>query len=67
MKQEKSVMHKQYNGANTPAEHLNDDLGKMLVNEMIFPYAAPQFDPRDTSGIGKKYDLRERYGSKGAT
>ena len=67
MKQEKAVIHRQYNGMNTPQEHLNDDLGMMLVNEMIFPYAAAQFDPRDTSRIGKKYDLRERYGSKGAT
>ena len=67
MKQEKAVIHRQYSGANTPPEHLNDDLGKMLINEMIFPYAAAQFDPRDTGRIGKKYDLRERYGSKGAT
>ena len=62
MKQEKSKTHKQYNGANTPIEHLNDDLGRLLVDELIFPYAANQFDPRNTDVLGKKYDLRERYG-----
>ena len=62
MKQEKAKTHKQYNGANTPVEHLNDDLGRMVVDELIFPYAARQYDPRDTGALGKKYDLRERYG-----
>ena len=63
MKQEKAKTHKQYNGANTPIEHLNDDLGMKEVNDRIFPYAASQFDPRDTDGLGRKYDLRERYGA----
>lgn len=67
MKQEKAKMHNRYNGKNTPVEHLDDSLGDMLKRELIFPYAANQFDPRDTSGLGKKYDLRERYGSNGAT
>ena len=67
MKQEKAKTHKQYNGANTPIEHLNDDLGRMLVDELIFPYAAIQFNPRDTRRFGKKYDLRERYGGSGRT
>lgn len=62
MKQEKAKTHKQYNGANTPLEEIDDDLGKMYVNRMIFPYAANQFDPRDTKSLGKRYDLRERYG-----
>ena len=62
MKQEKAVLHKQFNGENTPVEHLNDDLGMMLVNELIFPYATDQFNPRDTNCLGPKYDLRERYG-----
>ena len=64
MKQEKAVLHNQYNGTNTPTEHLNDDLGKMLVNEMVFPYAADQFNPRDTKSLGPKYDLRELYGGE---
>ena len=67
MKQEKAITHKQYNGANTPIEHLNDDLGKMLVDELIFPYAAPQFDPRKIVNLGKKYDLREQFGNGGET
>ena len=60
MKQEKAVTHKQYNGTNTPVEHLDDSLGNMLALELIFPYAAMQFNPRDTRPLGKKYDLRER-------
>ena len=62
MKQEKAVLHKRFNGENTPVEHLNDDLGKMYVDRMIFPCAGKQFDPRDTNSLGSKYDLRERYG-----
>ena len=64
MKQEKAKTHKQYNGTNTPLEHLDDDLGMAEVNRLIFPYAGRQFDPRDTTGLGNKYDLRERYGGK---
>jgi len=62
MKQEKAVLHNRFNGKNTPVEHLDDSLGDMLVQELIFPYAARQFDPRDTGELGKKYDLRERFG-----
>ena len=62
MKQEKAKMRKRYNGENTPVEHLDDSLGDLLMRELIFPYAANQFDPRDTAGLGKRYDLRERYG-----
>jgi hypothetical protein len=62
MKQQKTITHNHFNGENTPVEALNDDLGDMLVQELIFPYAARQFDPRDTADIGKKYDLRERFG-----
>ncbi len=64
MKQTPAVTHKQYNGMNTPVEHLDDSLGDLLVRELIFPYAARQFDPRDTGYLGKKYDLRERYGER---
>lgn len=62
MKQEKAVLHNRFNGENTPVEHLNDDLGRMEVNRLIFPYAAAQFNPRATGVLGSKYDLRERYG-----
>lgn len=62
MKQQKAVLHNRFNGENTPVEHLDDSLGMLMVDELIFPYAAKQYDPRDTSNLGKRYDLRERYG-----
>jgi len=64
MKQQKAVLHDRFNGSNTPVEHLDDSLGCMIVNELIFPYAARQFDPRDVRTLGKKYDLRERCGKE---
>ena len=67
MKQIKAILHDRFNGENTPIEELNDDLGDMLVRELIFPYAARQFDPRNTEDMGKKYDPREAYAESGET
>jgi len=65
MKQQKTATHNHFSGENTPVEELNDDLGNMLVRELIFPYAARQFDPRNTDDMGKKYDLRRAYAEIG--
>lgn len=60
-KQTPAVLHNRFNGENTPVEHLDDSLGDLLVRELIFPYAAKQFDPRNTNDRGKKYDPRRAY------
>lgn len=65
MKQEKAKTHKQYNGANTAVEELDDDLGDMLVRELIFPYAVRQFNPRNTKDMGKRFDPRRAYAKIG--
>ncbi len=65
MRQVKTVTHKQYNGTNTPAEHLDDSLGRMIADEMVFPYAVKQFDPRNTNDMGKKFNPRRAYANRG--
>ena len=65
MRQQKAVLHNHFNGNNTPLEHLDDSLGRLLVDEMVFPYAAKQFDPRNTKDMGKRYDPRRAYANRG--
>ena len=65
MKQEKAILHNRFNGENTPVEELDDSLGKMLVDELVFPYAVKQFDPRNTSDMGKRFDPRRAYAEIG--
>jgi hypothetical protein len=43
MKQKKAILHNRFNGENTPVEELDDSRGKMLVDELIFPYAVRPF------------------------
>ncbi len=64
MRQEKAILHNRFNGENTPVEHLDDRLGNMLVDEMIFPYAVKQFDPRNTKDMGKKFNPRRAYANR---
>jgi ABC-type iron transport system FetAB ATPase subunit len=66
MKQTKAILHNRFNGENTPVEHLDDSLGNMIVDKMIFPYAVRQFDPHNTNDMGKRFDPRRSYSSKGA-
>lgn len=67
MKQKKAILHNRFNGENTPVEELDDSRGKMLVDELIFPYAVRQFNPRVTKDMGKKYDPRRVYANRGVT
>lgn len=67
MKQTKPILHNRFNGENTPVEHLDDSLGDLLVRELVFPYAARQFDPRNTNDMGKKFDPRRSYAGRGGT
>jgi hypothetical protein len=67
MKQEKAILHNRFNGENTPVEELDDSLGDMLASELIFPYAARQFNPRNTNDMGERFDPRRAYAKKGGT
>lgn len=64
MKQKKAILHNRFNGENTPVEELDDSLGKMLVDELIFPYAVRQFNPRNTVDMGRKFDPRRAYAKR---
>ena len=65
MKQEKAILHNRFNGENTPVEELDDSLGKMLVDELTFPYAVRQFNARDTRDMSRMFDPRRAYAEGG--